>query len=252
MGNVDMSVKGTPFTKKTFNNTILAVNMELWKFLAGLLFDGDQERIVWSSSEKMFRNRTRQLQARNKGDNLGLLDIPFASFKLKQDGVNNGADRQWFNQALNVEGEYHSELGRKLKMTPVTLNYESVFCCQHDTDLHFAQQKAIWTQSNETIIKPSLSTVRGDMVTPIDIPLIGVLDITPQMNSRFTENDWLIQNKIQTVEFDIKIQTFLLGDNTSGFGLVKKVIFDFMGETFPDIHLEGDVDRALEEVVFSD
>lgn len=248
---VDFTVKGTPFTKKTFHNTILATNIELWKFLATTLFDGDQERIVWSSAEKMFKNRSLQLQRRNKNPT-GLLDFPFLSFKLKGDGATNGGDRPWFNQALNVEGEYHSELGRKVRMTPVTLNYEAVFCCQHDTDLQWAQQTLIWTQSNETQLKPTLQTIGADKVSTVEVPLIGIANVVPQMGQRFTETDWLTQNRIQAIDLDIAVQTYLLSDNTSGFAMVKKVIFDFMGNTFPEINIQGDVDTVLQDVVFSE
>lgn len=247
---MDFTVKGTPFTKKTFYNTILATNICIWKYLADKLFDGDLQRIVWSSPEKMFKNRQNQLQCRSKNPT-GLLDMPFVAFKLSNDGVQNGTDRPWFNQALNVEGMYLNELGRKLKMTPVTLKYDAVFCCQHDTDLHWAQQTLVWDQSNETLLRPVLETKAKDGITPVEIPIMALMDDVPQIG-KFTENDWLTQNKIQAIDIQITVQTYLLDDNTSGFSLVKKVIFDFLGGAFPDIHIEGDVNQTLEEVIFTD
>jgi hypothetical protein len=105
----------------------------VYKYLADLYFEGDMERVVRASADMMFRKRQEQLAERKVNNNpkntLGILDMPFCSFRLAQDGVNEGTDRTWRNVALNVEGMWIEELGRRVRITPMTLIYEACFIC---------------------------------------------------------------------------------------------------------------------------
>jgi hypothetical protein len=101
-------VKGRAFFNKPFFNVILSTNIAIYKYPADLYFGGDMERVFWASTDMMFRKRQEQLAARkqdhNPKDTLGILDLPFCSFRLAQDGVNEGTDRNWWNPALNTGG----------------------------------------------------------------------------------------------------------------------------------------------------
>jgi hypothetical protein len=121
-----LKVRGRTFFKKPFFNNILSTNIALYKYLAQMFFDGDMERVVWASTDLMFRKRQEQLAERKVDnlpkDNLGILDFPFCSFKITQDGIQPGTQRNWWNPALHTEGMWLEELGRRLRLTPATIN----------------------------------------------------------------------------------------------------------------------------------
>jgi len=241
-------VKGNPFFKKTFYSTVLATNIAVYRYLADLLFEGDIGRIVWASNEKTFRKRQEQLTKRNSV-NIGILDLPYCSFRLSQDGFENKAQkRQWFNQALNVEGEWMEELGRKVRITPVQLKYEGAICVHSDTDLYWLQQLLIWDASNEKILKPVLETT-GDSGKPQEIANIAVIEIIPHMNSRFSEADWLTNNKIQAIDIDIQIDTFLLLDNRARYWIAKKALLQFANDNLPQINTQSQSTDEIEQTI---
>jgi len=238
MPNDFFAVKGNPFFKKTFYSTILSTNIAVYKYLADKLFEGDLNRVVWASNERTFRRRVEQVSARNPS--IGGLDMPYCSFRLSQDGLEKTVQRPWFNQALNVEGVWIEELGRKVRVTPVQLRYEGVVCVQHDTDLYWLQQLLLWVSSNETIITPTLETESdgfdGEGKGKIEeIKNIGVTNVTPHMNSRFTENEWIQNNKIQAIDLDISVDTYLLLDNRKGYWIAVKSALAFLNDTMPEV-----------------
>jgi len=226
------AVKGNPFFKKTFYSTILSTNIAVYNFLADRLFEGDVNRIVWASSEKTFRKRQEQVNAR-KNPLIGTLDMPYCSFRLCQDGLENAVHRQWFNQALNVEGQWIEELGRKVRQTPVQLRYEGVICVQHDTDLYWLQQLLLWNASNETILTPILET-KSDGGKEEEIKNIAVVTIAPHMNGRFSEDEWVRNNKIQAIDVDIQADTYLLLDNREGYWIAVKSALAFLNNVMPE------------------
>jgi hypothetical protein len=225
------AVKGNHFFKKTFYTTILSTNIAVTQYLADTLFEGDLGRIVWASNEKTFRKREEQVMARNP--TIGTLDMPYCSFRLSQDGSEKAVQRPWFNQALNVEGIWVEELGRKVRMTPMQLRYEGVICVQHDTDLYWLQQLLIWDASNEKLLKPILET-ESDAGKKEEIKNIGVLNIVPHMNSRFSEDDWIKNNKIQAIDLDIQVDTYLLLDNRKGYWIAVKSALSFLNNIMPE------------------
>lgn len=226
------TVRGRSFFHKPFFNIILATNISMYKYLADLFFDGDMSRIVWSSNELMFRKRQEQLAARkldnSPKDTLGILDIPFCSFRIIQDGINPGTERNWWNPGLHVEGIWFEELGRRLRLTPATIDYEACFCCSHDTDLFMLQQDMIWDRNKETILESFIDATAPDG-TVHTLKNIIIYDADPQINPQFAEKDWLEKNKIQTITLTASCQTWLIAeDDNHRYSVTKKFIFDFL------------------------
>lgn len=230
--NDPFAVRGRTFYKKPFFNNILSTNIALYKYIADMFFDGDMERVVWASTDMMFRKRQEQL-AEKKLDNspktnLGILDMPFCSFRITQDGIHAGTQRNWWNPALHVEGMWFEELGRRLRLTPATINYEACFCCNHDTDLYMAQQEQIWDKNAETILESFVDAEAPDG-TVHTLKNIIIYDAEPHVNPQSSEKDWLEKNKIQTITLDISCQTWLIAeDDTHRYSVTKKFIFDFL------------------------
>jgi hypothetical protein len=222
-----------------------------------MFFDGDMERVVWASTDMMFRKRQEQLAERKVGDipkdNLGILDFPFCSFKITQDGIQAGTQRTWWNPALHIEGMWFEELGRRLRLTPATINYEACFICNHNTDLYWAQQEQIWDKNAETILESFVDATAPDGSIHT-LKNIIIYDAEPHVNSQFTERDWLEKNKMQTITLDISCQTWLIGeDNHHRYSVTRKVLFDFLEGSgyLPNlIHGEGNVDAEAQKVVW--
>jgi hypothetical protein len=250
-------VKGRAYFNKPFFNVILSTNIAIYKYLAGLYFEGDMKRVVWASTDMMFRKRQEQLAAGKQNhdpkDTLGILDMPFCSFRLAQDGVTEGTDRNWWNPALNVEGVWMEELGRRVRLTPMTLAYEACFICQHDTDLYWAQNMNIWDKAQETIVESFIDAVGPDGVSHT-LKNIIIYDATAHMNAQYSESDWLEKNKLQTITMDIQCQTWAMAEDTHHrYCVTRKVIFDFLhgADYFNLIHGEGDVDSQAERVIWN-
>jgi hypothetical protein len=248
---------GRTFYNKPFFNVFLASNIAIYKYLADLYFEGDMGRIVWASTEMMFRKRQEQLAARktDRGlkDNLGILDMPFCSFRLAQDGVNEGTDRTWWNAPLNVKGIWMEELGRRVRITPMTLTYEACFICQHDSDLYWAQNANIWDKAQETIVESFIDAIGPDG-TKHTLKNIIIYDADAHMNSQYTERDWLEKNKLQTVTMDIQCQTWAMAeDKNHRYCVTRKVLFDFLEGSgyLPNlVHGEGDVDDTAQKMIW--
>ena len=236
MPNDFFAVKGNPFFKKTFYSTILSTNIAVGRYLAETLFEGDLGRLVWASSERTFRRRSEQVASRKP--NIGTLDFPYCSYRLIQDGIDRATQRPWFNQSLNVRGVWINELGRKVRVTPVQLKYEGVICVQHDTDLYLLQQVLLWDASNETLLSPILET-EGNNGEKQEIKNIGVVYVSPRMNSRFAESDWVQNNKIQAIDLDIMVDTYLLHDNRSGYWITVKSALNFIVDMMPEVLTAG-------------
>jgi hypothetical protein len=251
------ATRGRTFFHKPFFNNILSTNIAVYKYLAQIFFDGDLERVVWAGTDMMFRKRQEQLAIRKADDlpktNLGILDMPFCSLRITQDGVQPGSQRTWWNPALQVEGMWFEQLGRRLRLTPATINYEACFCCNHDTDLYWAQQEQIWDKNAETILESFVDATAPDESVHT-LKNIIIYDAEPHVNSQFSERDWLEKNKIQTITLDISCQTWLIAeDNHHRYAVTKKVIFDFLhgANYFNLIHGEGNVDSQAERVIWN-
>jgi len=256
--NDSFIVRGRPYFNKPFFNNVLSTNIAVYKYLANIFFDGDMQRVVWASTDMMFRKRQEQLAERKLDDlpkdNLGILEMPFCSFRITQDGIQGGTQRNWWNPALYAEGMWTEELGRRIRITPATINYEACFCCNHDTDLYMAQQSQIWDKTGpETIIESFVDAIAPDG-TVYTLKNIVIYAVEPHANSMFTERDWLEKNKIQTITLDISCQTWMMAeDKYHRYAITKKVLFDFLhGAGYYNlIHEEGNVDSQAEQVVWN-
>jgi hypothetical protein len=254
--NDPFAVRGRTFFTQPFFNNILSTNIALYKYLAQMFFDGDMGRVVWAGTDVMFRKRQEQLAARKVDDlpkdNLGILDLPFCSFRITQDGIQSGSRRTWWNPALHVEGMWFEQLGRRLRLTPAAINYEACFICNHDTDLYRAQQEQIWDKNAETILEAFVDAAAPDGSVHT-LKNIVIYDAEPHANTQFTERDWLEKNKMQTITLDISCQTWLIAeDEYHRYAVTKKIIFDFLhgAKYFNLIHGDGEIDSQAEQIVW--
>lgn len=100
-------VRGKTFYTSAFYNCVLATNIAVYKYMADSLFDGDMDRVVWASIDKMFKRRQEQLMKRKvkSGEGvLGILDFPFCAFRLSQDFLLRAGASKIAEQGCNVHG----------------------------------------------------------------------------------------------------------------------------------------------------
>lgn len=246
--------KGKSYYKEAFYNNYLSTNIAVYRYLADTFFEGDLNRVVWASQDMMFRRRQEQvsylMQQGTIDSNKGILDFPFCAFRLNQDGASTDHERTWFNQALNVEGVWLGELGRKVRLTPMTLTYTAFVVVQNDIDLQYITHKMMWDDSNETLLTAYIDTLAEDG-TEKTLKNIVVCSTSCHMNPDFTESDWLEKNKIQTLSIDMPCGTWLMGGDRHKYWLTKKVILDFLEGISAPIHIEIPIEETV-NYVFSD
>ena len=249
--NSYFQTKGKSWWKKPFYNNILSTNIAVWRYLADTLFDGDLTRVIWSSSEQMFRKRQTQItslvQQGVVDQNAGVLDIPFCAFRIEQDAASTDHERTWFNQALNTKGMWIEELGRYVRLTPATFNYTAVLVCQGDLDLQYITHKMLWDDSNETLLESFIDTTAEDGSVQT-LKNIVVCSTRTHMNPDYSESDWLEKNKLQTVRIDLPCGTWIMGEDLHNYWITKKVVFDFLDDAKIVVHEEVPVEQLLQEV----
>lgn len=196
----------------SFRNAIYSLNIAIETHFAGLLFDNDLNRIIYSSTDYSFRKRAQE----NTWNNANL---PFINYYV--DDIENNNDLQHFNHVANIEGIYIDELDRKLRITPIRVQYDMSFWCHTDYDLQFMTYEVLYDDSNETLI-PYYLNIDGKQIKNY-----GTLGYNLQYKPQFDENDWLERNEIQGMKLDISVDTFLIKDNLD-VALVETVIFDFL------------------------
>lgn len=207
------------FQLGNFRNVIHACNLTIIDHFADQLFGGDADRIIYSTSDYAFRRRI-EMQSGEDRYHSNNLNLPFMNFSVAPNGIENGGDRRWWNHSLNYDGIYIPELGRKMRMNPIQIQYDSTLYVKEEIDAMFAFSNILWDDSNETILKPSL-TIDG-----FDVENIGVLGYNISYNTQYNESDWLERNKIRALELDMSLQTWMIQDKTEGFGISKKFILN--------------------------
>lgn len=195
-----------------------ALDIEIEKWLSGTL-KFPMDRIIYASNDYTFRERTKK--------NNGQLNLPYVSY-YKTDYEETS--RPWWNNYANTIGimdigneGYESQLGTKLKITPIRVSYEcTIFFSQHK-DCEYAYKEVLREESNETILYPKLQTTNGDIIKSI-----GIQDLDLTWNPLYDESDWLEANKIFTIGLDMSYDTFHITGRDDDVFIAKEVILNFL------------------------
>jgi hypothetical protein len=210
------------FTDPTANgylNCIHANTVSLWSYFAKQLWGNDLSRVVYASDDFAFARRVElNAEAKTQG-----LNMPFQNFKLVN--VTKGSQRPWFNHQLAVDGIPDYTINKKIRMIPMTLNFESTIYVSTEADSQWLQQKLLWENSLETKIRPEVDLTVNNATTMID--LIGVVTFDTNYNPTYSERDWLERNKIRTIALDnLQVQSWVIHDSirNATYALTKKII----------------------------
>lgn len=178
-----------------FINSVYALDLSIIEFVSNLLLDGDQTRMIYSSNQ--FAPRKRASTQKNNN-----LNFPFINFRLKPGGYNHTVERNWRSHPTTIRGLYLPGVSEKVKVAPITLQYEATLFLHYDIDGQYARHAAIFDEARETLVNYELE-VDGE-----EVKMIGVFDYNIDWNPEFTEQDWLQKNKITTMRLDFEVQTF--------------------------------------------
>lgn len=203
------------FDHTNFINNIYALDIALENHF-GQIFDGDLSRIIYASNTYAFRKRASQ-----SGDiSIDNLNLPFMNYYLTD--ISLSTDRSWWNNVLQVQGVYVDALGKKVRVVPVQVQYESVLFIERMDDNLLAFSTFLSDNSNETVLYPTVT------IDNQEISFTGVLSYNFSYNTLYDQTDWLKQNNIHTIQLDFNFNTQLLYTNESNFGISDEVILEFL------------------------
>ena len=204
-----------------YRNTRYAINMAVETYLANVLFGGDGTRIVYSSTQYAFRERSSSLTP-----NLNNLEFPFLNYRMdKVDKVDPAqtARSQW-KHVTNSSGAYFPELSRKLRFTPMEIAYDSTIFYHRDDELQYGFDELIWEDSNDTTLYPVIEIDGEEIVFPAYFEYH--LDYNPEYN----ETTALDSNRISSATLNFRVESLIIKDNFAGgnYCIPEKIVFDFL------------------------
>lgn len=208
-----MSSTNYYYDHSSWMNTVHSLNIQMFQFYANMIFNGDQTRVLYASNSYALRKRVERSEFNN-------LNLPFLNFKVTEYNLDN--DLQHWNDTANLTGIYIPELRRKIRYTPVIIEYEAAVWTHKLRDLYFTQTEFLWDDSNQTIITIPVETVDGHIIN-----LAGHLESSFNFSSDYNENEWLERNKISTSSITFSIRTMMLKDNFN-VSIPEEVILNFL------------------------
>lgn len=229
-----------------FINSVYLIDIAVENHLKTLFFPNelDLKRIEYASNEYTFRQRM--------DNNGGSYNFPYINYHLK--GMRFDNTYRWNNQTMLTSGMYIEELGAKVRYVPMILEYEATFWCNRDDETKYASSIISFeTGSNSRVnFTAQVNTVGG----PVDVELMGkfVIQDSSEVDSNFTEKDWLEKANIHSVTLDFTVYGLFLKTNLDVV-IPEKVIFEFsnshgVGDTYtPAEQYTFIIDRLNDELI---
>lgn len=201
----------------TFIEFKSALDWEVYKFIANLLFDGDMQKVKYASNAHAFRARS--------DDQGGNLQLPFVNFRTSSNGVSFDNSWNMYTAPLRSSGIWIPEIGSSLRLMPVELSYEATFWCSMEHELQVAAQRLIFNKYDNVGIPFEVNVNGQDMKFSARITND---DRGIDWDSEFNESDWLEQNQIRNIGFDFDIMTYMPQLPTDlAFSVTETAILEF-------------------------
>jgi len=199
-----------------FINTIYAANIAIENHFANYLLNSELDRVVYASNSYALRKRSNKTP-------WDVSFLPFMNYEFSD--LEDGTDRPIWNSSAKIRGSFLKELGKSVRFTPITINYEASVWYNQPLDNLFALTEVIWDNTNETILDffVNMTTTDGDIVP---VKLFAILGYNFSYNPQYNQSDWLTENKINTIGLNFEIQTYLLKDDVS-VSIPEEVVFNF-------------------------
>lgn len=267
---MEKTLKGSSyFNQKYFSNdktfmlnTIVSTTLALFDYFESFIFNLKSDpqaasRIIYAKNDYAFRARLQNLNIKeaNSEFQINTLNMPFMNFGISS--ISLASQRLMSTYQLATKGVYVEELGKKLRLFPVTIDYEGCFFTTQTSDAQIVLAKMYKQAASETLLSPSLYYNGNEFK---NFANVNYTDIT--YDGQYSESDYLEQNRIHTVAFSLSIDTYFVdtdygidADNedykNKDYALVKDLYFKFAARTHLDTwpENENDYDMMMHAVV---
>jgi len=208
------------FDHTNYLNTLFPLNNAVEQYFADIVFDGDLNRVIYSSNAYAFRKRSSRSKTTTNNYNADNLRFPFINYYVTD--ISNTPTRKYMSNIVNLEGIYVPDTGKKIQVVPVQIQYESTIFVKRFDDLSLVLSKFLKENSNETILKPSV-TYNGT-----DITFDAYLGYNFNFNTDYNETDWLNFNEIHTIGLNFVFDSAFLYINDEPVSITEEIIFNFL------------------------
>jgi hypothetical protein len=218
------------------NHSYYATHIAIDNHFSNLLFSGDSTRIVTATNGYALRARSDQFKDKAN------LRFPFMNYKRNAWDFFEGYNKHAFNAFY--QGVYIPELGSKVKYDPIYFGFEGTIWFAREDDMVYAMSQMRFDLDGQTQLIYYVD-ING-VTIPVYIEFeYNELSLDPSYN----ESDWLRQNKIHTIGFNFRANTFdlqVVSPNDGDFSITEKVLFDFAVNNCQDV---ATYEEALEFAV---
>lgn len=187
-------------------NAILSSSVELMEYFDKLLFVKDNTRVIYASNAYAFRARSQTVKENDNSDlQVNDLSFPFMNIAVRQGGVSLADTRLFASYEAKTSGVYIEELGKKVRLFPMVIQFEGTYFTTQMADAHLAISRLFKVGSSQLLLQPSLWYNGIEIKNILDIHFDDIV-----LDDQYTESDWLEKNRIHTVGFNISATTYLL------------------------------------------
>ena len=255
-------IKSSSFYNHTsYGASYYTAYVGLENFISPLVFRNDKSRIFLSSDNYAFRRRFELLTGAKSSDEIDLaaLDFPFANYSPFNEGwqplKNNTNTASMVLRGLDVGN-------LNLKAYMATLEIPVTFYFDREDDARFAYDSLVFVGFKENYFYSSLGYKGSTVRIPLNIKLTKLA-----FNPKMTEEDWLTQNRIFTIQATFSLKSVILAtpkqtpvgssydldkDNDNpDYVLTEEVILEMMnhkGLLMSNISVKGQLDETGEIV----
>lgn len=194
-----------------FRSSLYSLNIALESKFAFDFFNKDASRVIMATTQFALRKRSQD-------DTINSLNFPFMNLKAVK--IKPQTSRNWFNTWANVDGIYIPELARKIKIMPITIEYEATIWLHRDDDMQYVFQKLSYDNAIETIVPYYINVAGQDMKMP------STVDYELSYEPEYKETDWLKKNSIHTITVNPSVQSLYIQDNLD-ICIPTKVLMEF-------------------------
>ena len=220
-------------------NVILSTTLALYDYFENFLFNVKNDpqkssRIVFAKNEYAFRARLQNLNKEEANSELQIntLNMPFMNFGISSISLSD--QRLLASNQLAKYGMYIEELGKKVRLYPVLMQYEGCFFTTQASDAQLVLAKLYKQAATETLLNPVLVYNNVELGNYANL---SYSDIT--YDGQYAESDWLEQNRIHTVAFSFDVDTYFVdtdpgidnddkgGSGNLDYAIVRDLYFKF-------------------------
>ena len=235
----------------SFRNSLYSLNISIEKHFIKNYLNNDFTRITYAQNNYALRQRAiGENSTEAVGQQTNNLNLPFINYRVANGGMNKNTTRPWFNPTSNIEGVFIDDLNRKIRMSPIKIQYESTFWLYTDLDMQYIFNQLKFENDIEIRI-PYLITIDG-----VDLKMPAIARYNLQFDPLYNQMEWLKTNQIHSISINFDIDTYLIRDNVN-VGIPNTILFEFattqqgiIAENFvPDETYQLIVDRFNEVTI---